>query len=35
MGAGDITPIVLLLAGDDSRFMTGSTVVVDAGTTNR
>jgi SDR family mycofactocin-dependent oxidoreductase len=35
MGAADVTPIVLLLAGDDSRFMTGSTVVVDAGTTNR
>lgn len=35
MQADDITPAVLFLAGDDSRFMTGHTLVVDAGTTNR
>jgi SDR family mycofactocin-dependent oxidoreductase len=35
LGAGDVTPAVLFLASADSRFTTGSTVVLDAGTTNR
>lgn len=35
MAAGDVTPAVLFLAGDGSRFMTGTTLVIDAGTTNR
>jgi NAD(P)-dependent dehydrogenase (short-subunit alcohol dehydrogenase family) len=33
--AEDITAAVLFLAGDDSRFVTGTTLVVDAGSTNR
>lgn len=33
--AEDVTSAVLFLASDDSRFMTGHTLVVDAGTTNR
>jgi SDR family mycofactocin-dependent oxidoreductase len=35
MQAEDITSAVVYLASDDSRFMTGTTFVVDAGTTNR
>lgn len=35
MQADDVTPSVLFLASDDSRFMTGHALVVDAGTTNR
>jgi SDR family mycofactocin-dependent oxidoreductase len=35
MQAEDVTASVLFLASDDSRFMTGHPLVVDAGTTNR
>jgi SDR family mycofactocin-dependent oxidoreductase len=35
MAAQDITPTVLYLACDDSRFVTGTTLVVDAGGVNR
>jgi SDR family mycofactocin-dependent oxidoreductase len=35
MAAEDITPSVLYLACDDSRFVTGTTLVVDAGSVNR
>jgi (+)-trans-carveol dehydrogenase len=35
MTAEDITPSVLYLACDDSRFVTGTTLVIDAGSVNR
>jgi NAD(P)-dependent dehydrogenase (short-subunit alcohol dehydrogenase family) len=35
MQAEDVTHAVLFLAGDESKFMTGTTFVLDAGTTNR
>jgi SDR family mycofactocin-dependent oxidoreductase len=35
MQADDVTAAVLFLASDDSRYMTGTTFVIDAGTTNR
>jgi (+)-trans-carveol dehydrogenase len=35
MTAEDITPTVLYLACDDSRFVTGTTLVIDAGSVNR
>jgi SDR family mycofactocin-dependent oxidoreductase len=35
MGVEDITPAVLFLASDDARYITGTTLVIDAGSTNR